>query len=597
MSCSGFNIFGDDTCESGGGLTPGQEAELDSVVEKTQNQDATAGNTNFSGVLTLNGLPLGSGGGDVVGPATSADNGVCFYSGATGKIIKEVATIKYNPIPNNLAVPDLSTTVTTSLNLELGKISNIISAVQLPNPITVLDGELDVKVIKSFEKNVELEFDDDNAILTATTVTLNSDTVASSGDIKVYDPTGADPDNSLLTKDRISFRGNPAFTSNGVVRYLEGGLSRAIEMTIDSGNFPQASTARIIVDGRTYTFTQDFLDMDTKRIVGLGEPIGPLDATTKNYVDQAFIDPVINSSITLENQTTPNTLLLASFATGENRIDSSGNLEINGSNLTMNLTGGNLTENVGNNKISIVSGNLTENISANKVTTITAAHISTALSHTFNGALTSSTSVTTPTITATQIYPTITGLPFPHRDSLKLNGDVIGGVIDTYIQMNSTDINIIANSNITINTSDSIILQGEVSLNNTIETTKTIFTADQELVTKKYVDDNSTGSPYELIFAVTDQVSLITTTGQKFQIRAPRAFTLSKIKLSLNSTAGPSFIVTILKNGGTVATITASALVQDASNTTAFLEDDIISVDISNIGAGTASGLIVYLLE
>lgn len=100
----------------------------------------------------------------------------------------------------------------------------------------------------------------------------------------------------------------------------------------------------------------------------------------------------------------------------------------------------------------------------------------------FTGNLTSSTSVTTPTITATQIYPTTT--------SLKLNGDVFGGVSDTYIRMTGTDINIIANSDITINTSDFIILQGKVSLNNTIKSTKTNFTDDQELITKLYVDDS-----------------------------------------------------------------------------------------------------------
>ena len=48
MSCSGTDIFGDNSCESG----------LVDLVEKTQNQDATAGNTNFSGNLTVNGLPV-----------------------------------------------------------------------------------------------------------------------------------------------------------------------------------------------------------------------------------------------------------------------------------------------------------------------------------------------------------------------------------------------------------------------------------------------------------------------------------------------------------------------------------------------------------
>jgi len=53
MSCSGIDIFGEDSCAAGGGLTPVQEQELVDVVEKTQLQSFVAPNTtNFSGVLT-----------------------------------------------------------------------------------------------------------------------------------------------------------------------------------------------------------------------------------------------------------------------------------------------------------------------------------------------------------------------------------------------------------------------------------------------------------------------------------------------------------------------------------------------------------------
>jgi hypothetical protein len=583
MSCSGTNIFGDDTCE-GDGLTPGQEQDLTDVVEKTQLQSFVAPDTtNFSGNLTVNGLPIGGGGsGDVVGPATSADNGVCFYNGTSGKLIKEIATIKYNPVANAVAVPDLSTTLTTSLNTDLQRISNIVSAVQLPEPITVLDGELDVKFIKSFEKNVELEFDDDEAILTATDITLNG-SVASSGDIKVYDPTAVNLDQSILRKDRLEFSGIPADNALGLIRFDDGLSYKQIIMSVDKGNFVNQSRGIISVDGGTYQFNPNEFAMLNKRITLLSDPIGVLDAANKQYVDssveQAFIDPVINSSITLENQTTPNTLLLASVATGDNRIDSSGNLEINGSNLTMNLTGGTLTENVGNNKISIVSGNLTETISANKVINITAAHISTALSHTFNGALTSSTSVTTPLISG---ISTIT-------NGSNININNIGGNL------------IISNDEVIINSSGGIDLTGAafgISLGaNQITTTKTTF-IDTELVTKKYVDDSiPAGSPYELIFAATDQISNITTTGQKFQIRAPRDFTISKFKLSLNSTAGVNFSVTLFKNGVSFSSVFLPSLVQDTTIAESFLENDIISVNISNVGLGTASGLIVYLLE
>jgi hypothetical protein len=65
----------------------------------------------------------------------------------------------------------------------------------------------------------------------------------------------------------------------------------------------------------------------------------------------------------------------------------------------------------------------------------------------------------------------------------------------------------------------------------------------------------------------------------------------------LNSTAGASFSVTIRNNGITVSSVFLGSLVQDTTITASFVENDIISVDISNVGTGLASGLIVYLLE
>ena len=478
-SCSGTDIFGDNSCEGGGGLTPGQEQDLDDVVEKTQLQSFVAPDTtNFNGNLTVNGLPVGGGG---------------------------------NPFDQSLNTTD------------------------------------------------QVKFEE----------------------LTVEDSTGVNPDNSVLKKDAIEFRGIPADNALGRIAFDDGGSYKQIIMSVDKGNLLGQSRGIISVDGGNFQFNPNEFAMLNKRITLLSDPIGLLDATNKQYVDTALTDPVINSSITLENQTLTNTLVLASVATGSNRIESNnGNLEINGSNLTMNLTAGTLTENVGNNKISIISGNLTENISANKVSTISAAHISTALSHTFNGPLTSSTSVNT---------PLLSGISTITNAGVDININNIGGEL------------IISNDALVVNSGGGIQLSGAtfgIALGaNQITTTKTTF-IDTELVTKKYVDDAIIGSSsYELIFAVTDQVSLITTTGQKFQIRAPKDFSISKFKLSINSTAGASFSVTIFKNGSTVSSVFLPSLVQDTAITESFLENDIISVDISNIGLGTASGLIVYLIE
>ena len=79
---------------------------------------------------------------------------------------------------------------------------------------------------------------------------------------------------------------------------------------------------------------------------------------------------------------------------------------------------------------------------------------------------------------------------------LQLNGDFKTGVNkDTYIWMDGSDINIEANSDITIKTADFIILNGKVSCESDITTEKTIFTQDKELVSKLYVDTSISNIP------------------------------------------------------------------------------------------------------
>ena len=406
--------------------------------------------------------------------------------------------------------------------------------------------------------------------------------------LKITDSTAVNPYNAILKNRALEFRGDPKNTSFGGIAYQDGTVRKVISLYVNKGDYPNNSQARIVVDGAYYYFYSTNLDMNNKRIANLTDPIIPQDASTKNYVDNGFIDPTFRTTLRVEGDPLTNSIFLSAPATGENLIQSvNGNLKILGSNLTMNLLGGNLTENVGNNLIQIVESDKTEDIKANLTTTVGASLIETitgtntitAASHTFNGPLTSSTSVNTPLLTG---ISTIT-----NGGNININN--LGGNL------------IISNDEVIIKSVGGIDLTGAasgISLGaNQITTTKTTFN-DNELVTKKYVDDSiPAGNPYELIFAVTDRVSNITTTGQKFQIRAPRAFTISKFKLSLNSTAGVNFSVTLFKNGVSFSSVFLSSLVQDTTITESFLENDIISVNISNIGDGTASGLIVYLLE
>ena len=104
------------------------------------------------------------------------------------------------------------------------------------------------------------------------------------------------------------------------------------------------------------------------------------------------------------------------------------------------------------------------------------------------------------------------------------------------------------------------------------------------------------GMPYDVIFTATDEVNTITTTGQKMALRVPRSFQTSKIKVSLNSVGGSGFAVDIKYNGSIVQSIAGSFLVTNTTNTQIYTEDNIITVEVSNVGAGTATGLKIYLI-
>lgn len=112
-----------------------------------------------------------------------------------------------------------------------------------------------------------------------------------------------------------------------------------------------------------------------------------------------------------------------------------------------------------------------------------------------------------------------------------------------------------------------------------------------------YLSGGIIGMPYDVIFAATDEVNTITTTGQKISIRVPRSFQTSKIKVSVNSVGGAGFAVDIKQNGSLVQSIAqGSFLITNTADTTTYSEDNIITCEVSNVGSGTATGLKVYLI-
>jgi hypothetical protein len=139
------------------------------------------------------------------------------------------------------------------------------------------------------------------------------------------------------------------------------------------------------------------------------------------------------------------------------------------------------------------------------------------------------------------------------------------------------------------------ISTGSLKVNNSILLAQEIFLDSQEAVSKKYVDDKAV--PYDIIFAGTDEVSLIATTGQKIALRATRNVIVNTVKISVNTAGGGSFEVEVRKNGAAFANvIMGSSLVVNTPDVSTIAVDDIISLAVADIGSGTATGLKCYLV-
>jgi hypothetical protein len=112
------------------------------------------------------------------------------------------------------------------------------------------------------------------------------------------------------------------------------------------------------------------------------------------------------------------------------------------------------------------------------------------------------------------------------------------------------------------------------------------------------IDKIKTETPYDLVLACSDETtSIATNMGQVVSVRAPRGFTLNKIKVSVATTGGNGFSIIVKKDGIIIKYANQDAnLVKDYINTVSFSEDDIITIEIDDIGAGTATGLKVYLI-
>ena len=177
-------------------------------------------NTVFTTSLTVplnpNLVAIGEISQGITGPVSSVDNSIVFFDGITGQVIKENNNFKFvtgATYGDQLKVPDIETDDHLSINEELTTMDTAITtntaklvnqtAIQSPNPITTLVGELDVAKIKSYEHNCELQFDNTNAILTADNIiALNGVSINLNG-VSTTDQTSFTQDQQIVSKKYV----------------------------------------------------------------------------------------------------------------------------------------------------------------------------------------------------------------------------------------------------------------------------------------------------------------------------------------------------------------------------------------------------------
>jgi hypothetical protein len=128
--------------------------------------------------------------------------------------------------------------------------------------------------------------------------------------------------------------------------------------------------------------------------------------------------------------------------------------------------------------------------------------------------------------------------------------------------------------------------------------------------TSQYVRGNGTlaALPFELVVAASDETTALTTGTAKITFRMPRAVTLIAVRASLTTAQASGSIFTVDINEGGVSILSTKLTIDNTEKTsttaatppvisdTALADDAEMTIDIDQIGNGTATGLKVALI-
>jgi hypothetical protein len=139
--------------------------------------------------------------------------------------------------------------------------------------------------------------------------------------------------------------------------------------------------------------------------------------------------------------------------------------------------------------------------------------------------------------------------------------------------------------------------------------TASVGTDDTQIASTAYVvNEIASRSPKVLVIAASDEITPITAAANKITFRMPYAMTLTAVRASLTTTqtSGSIFTIDIHESGTTILstkitidngeTTSTTAVTPPVISDSTLADDAVITIDVDQIGDGTAKGLKISLI-
>lgn len=197
-----------------------------------------------------------------------------------------------------------------------------------------------------------------------------------------------------------------------------------------------------------------------------------------------------------------------------------------------------------------------------------------------------------------------------NTNDTNLNTDKIENVVEDTTPQLGGDLDTNGNALVTLSNADVLLSPngtGAVSVSEVTDYENNV-TADDDIPNKKFCDDTYLKPLESWPYALSDETTALTTGTAKLTVRAPYAFTLSEVRISVGTAPTGSVLTVDINEGGT--TILSTKLTIDATEKTSttaataavisdssIADDAELTFDIDTVGSTVAgAGLKVYLI-